>query len=315
VARHRSLVGVFLDFVLFAMFCLVAPAAWRMAAAEGRRRADRLRLAQAGYAMIGVGAALVAMVVPRAFGITGTYVIDPASTGLLLVLFLVGGWGLGRDIDLERGIESEQRRAEGLALDAERARVLALRAQLDPHFLFNALNAIAEWCREDPRVAEEATLKLASMMRMIHDGIGRPTWRLAEEVALLRRLVEIYEVRDKERYRFSLDVASPLPSADLPPMLTLPLIENAITHGPAAGHAGRVTVRVGARDGRVEVEVENPGAYAGPRPGGHGIAMVQQRLRLAYGEDASLSVRAVGDATIARVSIPLSPTVTESIAP
>jgi LytS/YehU family sensor histidine kinase len=241
-------------------------------------------------------------------------VLDPGALGLLLVLFLVGGWGLGRDIDLEQGIESAERRAERAALDTERARVLAMRAQLDPHFLFNTLNAIAEWCRQDPALAERATLQLAAMLRAILDGSTQPSWPLAREVALLEQLTALYAVRDPERYRFVLRVPQPIPDVEVPPMLLLPLLENAITHGPAAGHAGEVVVSIGVHDGAVELVITNPGAFAGRREGGHGIAMVEKRLELAYAGAARLTLRAVESTTRTEVSMPLAPMAAEALA-
>ena len=118
------------------------------------------------------------------------------------MLFLVGGWGLARDIELEAGFSAERQRAERLAESAERASLLALRAQLDPHFLFNTLNAIAEWCREDPAVAEAATLRLASMLRTMLTGIRSATWPLATEIALAQSLFDLYAIRDRARFRF-----------------------------------------------------------------------------------------------------------------
>jgi two-component system, LytTR family, sensor histidine kinase AlgZ len=303
-----------LDLGLFAAFCLIAPAAWRAAADIARRRPERGRLAELAYLLFVSLVVLGAVSVPRLAGIPATYVIDPPASGLLLVLFLVGGWGLGRDIDLERGIESEQRRAERLALDAERASLLAMRAQLDPHFLFNTLNAIAEWCREDPVVAEEATLKLASMLRMILEGISLPSWPIESEIALATSLFELHEIRDRARYRFVLQLASPLPQAEVPPMIWLPLLENAITHGPSAGHAGEVVVRLRAVDSHeLRLEIENPGAFRGRRDGGQGIAMVERRLALAYGGRATLSLTATGGRTLTRVTMPLLPVTAESI--
>lgn len=301
-----------IDMALFAAFCAVAPASWRWAAAQARERPPGL-IAYAGFVLLGAAVVSGAALLPQSVGLRGTYVVDPPAIGLLLVLFLVGGWGLGRDIDLEEGMESAERRADRNALDAERARVVAMRSQLDPHFLFNTLNAIAEWCREDPALAEQATLKLATMLRSILEGSSRSSWPLACEVALLEQLIDLYTVRDRERYRFVLDVPRPLPEIEVPPMLFLPLMENAITHGPAAGHAGEVVVKIRARDESVELEIANPGAFAGRRVGGQGIAMVERRLALAYAGAARLSLRAAESSTIAEVSMPLVPSVSEAV--
>jgi hypothetical protein len=302
----RSLPSLAVDASLFAAFCLVAPVSWRIL----RSRAA----GQAAY--VALGAAIVGalgLALPRALDLPGTYVAEPYSLGVVLVLWLVGGWGLGRDVELEGGYVAERARAERLAIDAERAQILALRAHLDPHFLFNTLNAIAEWCREDPKVAEKATLELAAMLREILDAIREPAWPLEAEIALARRLFDLYEVRDRERYRFVVDVPDPIPDAHVPPMLLLPLVENAITHGPSAGHGGEVVVRVRTGGDGLDVEIRNPGAFTGRREGGEGIAIVERRIALAYGGRARLSLSGGDGATTASLHLPRRPLAEEVI--
>ncbi|MFO0682668.1 MAG: histidine kinase [Sandaracinus sp.] len=301
------------DAGLCAAFCLVAPAAWRRAAAQVRRAPGAWIGAYGTFALAAAGLVVAAVLATRALGLAGTYVVDPPALGMLWVILSVGGWGVGRDIDLELGIESAERRAERLALEAERASLVAMRAQLDPHFLFNTLNAIAEWCREDPERAEKATLELAAMLRTILEGSRLPSWPLARELALVEALTRLYAARDETRYRFVLS----LPSAgaadvELPPMLLLPLVENAITHGPSAGHAGEVHVAIALDAHEVRVRVDNPGAFRGRREGGQGIAMVERRAALAYGASARFAIGAEGTRTVATLVLPRRPLVPEA---
>ena len=83
-------------------------------------------------------------------------------------------WVLGRDIELSSELAAEARRAASLTRAAEDARLIAIRQHLDPHFLFNTLGAIAEWCREDPVVAERALLELSAMLHTLFEGIRAP---------------------------------------------------------------------------------------------------------------------------------------------
>jgi LytS/YehU family sensor histidine kinase len=219
----------------------------------------------------------------------------------------VGGWGLGRDIDRHEGLRAARRRAGELAREAERAQLLALRSQLDPHFLFNTLNAIAEWCREDGEVAERAVLSLSAMLRAILEGVRRSAWPLADELALSARLVELHAVRDPEATRLDLRVEGDVAGVDVPPMLLLALVENALKHGPGKGHRGPLGLRVRAAGGRVELELDNPGEYAGARPGGEGLPTLRRRLALAYGAGASLHVEGRGGRTYARLRLPARP--------
>jgi len=308
----RSVQAVLLDLLLFTLFVAVVPALHRLLSPRGR-------LGLLLYVAIGAGlvlgfGGLIASIDALAF----TYVIDPAALGAIAVLFLAGGWGLSRDLSLEERAEESalQARANALearanalearanAQEAERRALLALRAQLDPHFLFNTLNAIAEWCREDPLIAEKATLELASMLRAMLEGARAPSWPLATELDLLRRLTVLYGIRDADRYRFRIELPEPLPSLEVPPMLLLPLLENAITHGPAAGHAGEVVITVQAESDGAHIALNNPGAYTGRREGGQGIGMVEKRLELAYGGRASLSIEAKESQTLTTVLLP-----------
>ncbi|MBN8612373.1 MAG: histidine kinase [Deltaproteobacteria bacterium] len=310
----RSMTAVGCDAVLFVVFVLVAPGSYRALSPAGG--VGLALYGTLGVACIAGVALVVAHVSPR-----WTYIIDPGSLLVLAVLFLVGGWGFGRDVDLTE-------RAEALALETQRARLaadraaigadratliaeqnalLAQRAQLDPHFLFNVLNAIAELTRHDPARAEEATLALASMLRSMLDATHAPTWPVSKELALLRTVTELYAMRDRDKYRFSLAWPA-LDDVEVPPLLLLPIIENAITHGPASDHEGEVSVVVARGQGSIDIVVENPGAFAGRREGGQGLAMIDKRLALAFGEGARFTIEARGSRTLATVSLPTSGT-------
>jgi LytS/YehU family sensor histidine kinase len=90
-------------------------------------------------------------------------------------------------------------------------------------------------------------------------------------------------------------------------MLLLPLAENAVKHGPAAGHDGTLsfTAEVTPDGQRLRIALRNPGRYRGPRAGGTGIEMVERRLALAYDGRATFQIGAVGDETLAEVTLPL----------
>lgn len=285
-------------------FWLLAPLSWRALFPAGEPvRLAPLRLAAYG----GLSAAFVGLVgvaVPWAISMGHTFLTDDRTLGAVLALYMVGGWGLAQDIDQEQGLLRARRRARELQREAERAQLLAMRSHLDPHFLFNTLNAIAEWCREDGETAERACLDLASMLRTVMAGVRAASWPLSREVALLETLLHLHLTRDPELFDLVREVEDPLPPVEVPPMILLPLAENAVKHGPAAGHRGRLGLRVQSLGERVVVEIDNPGPYGGRREGGEGLAMVEKRLGLAYGDDAELSVRGDGGRTIARVVVP-----------
>jgi len=228
----------------------------------------------------------------------------PSSLIVCCTLFLVGGWGLGRDIGLEATLVHERGRADAFEREAEHAQLLALRSHLDPHFLFNTLNAIAEWCREDGEVAERAVLQLSAILRAVLPGVKQPSWPLATEIELVRDLFALHLLRDPDLFTLDWQLPSPLPDVRVPPMILLPIVENAIKHGPASGHRGKVDFVVREEGDLLVVTIENPGPYAGPRPGSDGLPTVERRLELAYSDPAGLRIAGTGDRTRVDVRLP-----------
>jgi signal transduction histidine kinase len=313
VAQHRWSAEPWaapLGAVMCLAFLMLGPVAWRAlfpADVSGGRRTftapfGRLVI----YAMLGAGTvALLGDLVPQWLGLGETLMTSDVSLLVSMALFWVGGYGLGRDIDLELGLADAHARADALAHEAERSRLLALRAHLDPHFLFNTLNAIAEWCREDGEVAERATLRLSAMLRTILEASRRSAWPLGDEIALCRHLFELHLVRDADAFTLVSHIAADLPPVQVPPMILLPLCENAVKHGPAAGHRGRIDLGARASADGIELWVENPGAYTGPRAGGEGLELVRSRLAHAYTGRATMTIDAIGDRTRASIRLPM----------
>lgn len=278
-------------------FVTLAPVSYRVLFPDGldlSHGAVRLVL----YALIGAGVMLsLGVGVPRFLNMNGTFLTERTSLAVTIAMFLVGGWGLGRDIGFEQ-------RVERLQVEAERAQLLALRSTVDPHFLFNTLNAIAEWCRQDGETAEAAVLKLSQMLRAVLAGVKESAWPLAQELELVQTLFSLHLLRDKELFSLEQLLPTPLPDLKLPPMTLLTLAENAMKHGPSAGHRGRVLLEILEENGGVRLAVENPGAFTGPRDGSDGLPTLQKRLLLHYEGRASLSVGAAAtDSTRTRAEL------------
>jgi two-component sensor histidine kinase len=289
------------------VFLLAAPTLWRYWFPLDAARSTRRTLAGAMvYLVAGIGLMLaVGAGVPLLIGLGATLLTTTPGLIVSIALFWVGGWGLARDIDLERGWLASQARAAALAREAEHAQLLALRSHFDPHFLFNTLNAIAEWCREDALVAEQAIVALSAMLRTIMTAIHTPRWPLAQELALIDALFQLYLIRDPELFRYRREVEVDPEAIEIPAMLLLPLAENAMKHGPSAGHRGEVALRVVARDGGLELALSNPGGFGGRRSAGHGVRMAERRLALEYGARASLELAGDGpDRTRVVVRLP-----------
>ena len=287
-------------------FVLVAPASYRWLF-HGEALAHKTHVAVRGALYIGIAImtlGLIGYVFPRIVDMSATFLTFPSSLYVCVGLFIVGGFGLGRDIEMEEQLAQETRRAESLHREAEHAQLLAIRSHLDPHFLFNTLNAIAEWCREDGVAAERAILELSSMLRTMMEGLRTPDWELERDVSLARSLGRLYAARDEKRFVFEEDVEEAALKRRVPAMITLPLVENAWKHGPARGHAGAVRFIVRAEENATLIKVENSGAFTGPREGGEGLAMVERRLQVAYGESASFHMTTLEGRTIATLRLP-----------
>jgi hypothetical protein len=272
-----------LGVLLCLAFVALAPVSYRVLFPDGlefSHGAVRLVL----YSAVGAGVVLsIGVGVPKVLHIPTTLLTDRLSLAIDLALFLVGGWGLGRDID------SEQKVTRALA-EVERARLLALRAHLDPHFLFNTLNAIAEWCRTDGEVAEAAVLKLSAMLRAVLSGVQASHWSLEQELSLARTLFELHRLRDAEAFEYREVLPTPLPSVQVPALTLLTLAENAVKHGPAKGHRGLMQLEVSVTGPTLTVTLENPGPWGGPRAGSHGLPTLERQLALTTDGRGTLTV-------------------------
>ncbi|MFP2907473.1 sensor histidine kinase [Pyxidicoccus sp. 3LFB2] len=302
----REPLALHLGVLMCLLFVAVAPVSYRVLFPEG------LDLSHGGvrlvlYATVGSGVVLTSgFVLPKLLGMGPTFLTQSTNLAVCGALFLVGGWGLGRDIGFEESLTRERARAARYALEAEQAQLLALRSHLDPHFLFNTLNAIAEWCREDGAVAEAAVLKLSTMLRSVLAGVRSATWPLAQELELIRTLFDLHLLRDPDLFQLGMNVPSGTGDVPVPPLVLLPLAENAVKHGPAAGHRGPLSLDITVRGDEVEVAIENPGASKGPREGSAGLPTVERRLALSYGGRARLVLASTEDRTRVTVTLPRS---------
>ncbi len=184
------------------------------------------------------------------------------------------------------------------ALRAERAalaeKVRALQARIQPHFLFNSLNAVAALVAEDPARAERALEKVVALFRYALDVSAEPTVPLADELDALEGYLELERLRFPERLRVSIKVEPGVGRVPIPPLVLQPLVENAVRHGIAAqAEGGRLEIEIARDAGALRVRIEDDGS--GPEngtDGGAGVALadLRERLALLYGEAARLSL-------------------------
>jgi two-component system LytT family sensor kinase len=188
------------------------------------------------------------------------------------------------------------------------ARLHALELQIQPHFLFNTLNAISGLVRS--RRNEEAITMvtgLSELLRYTLDHAGDQEVRLDEELAVLRRYLEIQRARFPDRMSFTIDAPADVCRGAVPTLLLQPLAENAVRHGIAmSASPGVVNVRAFRSDGHLRIDVFNSGVLAGGSIDGIGLRNTRDRLRHLYGDRGSFELAAAEGGVIASVAVPWS---------
>ena len=195
-------------------------------------------------------------------------------------------------VENARTIEKRELEVKMLAREAE---LKALKAQLDPHFLFNSLNSISALCGSSPASARTLTTLLAEYLRKSLRVGTSESISLSEELELASSYLAVERIRFGPRLEFVQNVDETVRGCRVPPLLLQPLVENAVTHG--IGHlveGGVVQIDAAREDGRVRISVENRCDPDRPTGGGHGIGLTNTRRRLQtfYGGGATIDVAA-----------------------
>jgi two-component system, LytTR family, sensor histidine kinase AlgZ len=224
--------------------------------------------------------------------------------GFLLYLLAMAVSYLAAAFSVSR--EAERRGLE-LQVLAREAELRALRAQIDPHFLFNSLQSISALTAVDPAAARRMCLLLADFLRETLALGARARIPLASELALARRFLAVEQVRFGSRLQVEIDPCD-TESCEVPPLVLQPLVENAVTHGVAhVLDGGVVRIRAERRVASLVVTVDNPCDRDRPpgRGTGLGLRNVRERLETAYGRDAFLRAEETDGRFIVRVEMPL----------
>jgi hypothetical protein len=217
-------------------------------------------------------------------------------------------------VRLQHKRQEQELVAQELRLQTSRSELKALRAQINPHFLFNALNAIASLIHTDPARADEAVAQLAEVFRYTLRRADSEWAPLDQELAFARAYLDVEQARFGQRLTVAIDADDAAPPPLVPSMLLQTLVENAVKHGVSQTRGpGRieVIVRTTASDITVDVRDNGPGPDGSPTmPGegtGFGLRSVRERLAGHFGERAHLSLTRdlTGTMTIARIVMPI----------
>ena len=181
---------------------------------------------------------------------------------------------------------------ERVEREAIRANLRALQAQIEPHFLFNALANVASLIDSDPATARRMLESFIRFLRCSLAGTRGQTTTLGEEEQLIAAYLDVLQVRMGDRLRYSLEVPEALRAYALPPMLLQPVVENAIVHGlEPKVEGGEVRVRARSEGAHVVVEIADSGVgFGATTRGGLGLANLRERLKLLFGGGAELRI-------------------------
>ena len=226
--------------------------------------------------------------------------------GVGVVLYIVSASVHYLVIEFEKSSAAERREFQ-LKLLAQDAELKSLRAQIDPHFLFNSLNSISSLTTGDPAGARQMTLLLAEFLRKsLHLG-SKNKITLGEELELASNFLDIEKIRFGERLQTNYDYDPACNACFVPPLIIQPLIENAIKHGIGnLVHGGSITVQTKRLGSRIRISVENPVDKEAPKKSGiHlGLSNIKKRLYTSYTEEARLDIIAAEERFKVEIFLP-----------
>lgn len=204
--------------------------------------------------------------------------------------FVMNDLNFLRAVAAQAGLRLDALREAALQQQVAEAELRALRAQINPHFLFNSLNTIADLTVRNPARAETMTLRLASVFRHVLAHSSRPLTSVRDEIEFLRTYLYIEEVRFGDRLQVAIEVAPEVASENIPSLILQPLVENALKHGlgpkPGPGHLW-ISAQADANQIRLTIEDDGMG-LATNGVHGLGLANVASRLKTLYQDRASV---------------------------
>lgn len=185
-----------------------------------------------------------------------------------------------------------------------------LKAQLNPHFMFNAMNSIRALIEEDPQNAKDAITKLSNLMRYTLRIERTETVPLADELKTIQDYLDLEKIRFEERLQYKIKSTPNADRVEIPPMMVQTLVENGIKHGISKlTQGGNVIISADADLNFLNIEIRNSGRFdeeALRNSHGFGVSNTKHRLSLMYGENASLSLMNENNNTVlAKLKIPL----------
>jgi len=226
---------------------------------------------------IGVGTGLILLFIP------------------LFILAVVSKFFIDRSRAAQRMADLKRKEAEyhRMSQQVTEAKLSALQAQVEPHFLYNTLASVQALTEVDPQRANEMTGHLIQYLRNALPKMRESVSTVGQEVELVRAYLNILQMRMGKRLTFEIDVPAALMDAPFPPLMLPSLVENAIKHGlEPQREGGNVRITAAVVDGKLRMAVEDTGRGFGEstKGGGVGLANIRERLAAMYGDRARLTL-------------------------
>lgn len=211
-------------------------------------------------------------------------------------------------------VREKESQAAKLAAQVAEARLTALRTQINPHFLFNSLNALLVLIRDKDTANAERMLELLSeLLRQVLTSDNRQEVPLDEELRFLDGYLAVAQIRFSDRLRIVRNIDPRVVDALVPQFVLQPLVENALRHGISESVAGgtiEIAAQLEGEDLVLTVGDDGPGISSTPNGGGVGLRNVRERISTLYGAGAVLELQPrSGGGTVARVRIPYRPAI------
>ncbi len=266
-------------------------------------------------ALLCIGAALVETAWAKfVTNMTGWLVPTWSSTQAWLApgayyVVVFAGWGMASSwVAAETERRQEQRRANAAETEALKAELLQLRMQIDPHFLFNALNGIAAEIPEDPKAAAAMVRELAAFLRYSLDHRNKTIAPLIEEIEALKAYLKVQQARFGDKIQYDISVSAAALEREAPSFLLQPLVENAVKHGFRAGYTPlRITIAAEVVGDTLRVAITNSGRLSDGKGGvagsGVGLTNIRRRLVLHYPDRHSFALSESGETVRAELTM------------
>jgi len=282
------------------------------AASRGLRRRAALAL---GAALVALGSAAAAMLRVWVYGSSTWFGDDPVHiAGVWLTWTVLGALGyalffLTREDEQQRQLLCDAEAAQqALGARMLQARLSALQAQIEPHFLFNTLANVRRLYETTPERGREMLSCLIDYLRAALPSMRSSSSTLGRELELARSFLTILQMRMGERLQFDIAAEPGLVEAPMPPMVLPTLVENAIKHGLGPlPEGGRIDIRARRAGDDLQIEVRDTGAgFTAAKGSGVGLANTRSRLAGLYGARASLQLAATAPrGVVATLRLPL----------